>query len=250
MTQKKRKLFDHRPELINRYVRITVGRWTRQRAFAFARFISRPRLRWSERTRQKALIVTLETLAVEAARAKRLKFEANSTVLNIGLFFLIAERDIQAVKIDALTHPDPWARGLASRLMLLTLHELDIDKVAGNKLRQALDDGAVPQELRDEVTDAMRSIRKAQAQAQRQFANLRNSTIAHRDPDALKQYRDIVALDGLEITRIVADFYTGTSKFIAMIPRLLRHLGTWHGLLAQMQAQQDRRQAGSASSMT
>ncbi len=56
------------------------------------------------------LASTLQTIAYETARAKRLKFEANTTVLNIGLFFLIAERDIQAVKIDALTHPDPWVR--------------------------------------------------------------------------------------------------------------------------------------------
>jgi hypothetical protein len=36
--------------------------------------------------------------------------------------------------------------------MLLTIHELDIDKVAGNKLRQALDEGDVPAELRDSAT--------------------------------------------------------------------------------------------------
>ncbi len=127
--------------------------------------------------------------------------------------------------------------------MLLTVHELDLDKVAGNKLRQALDDGRVPEELRNEVTDAMRSIRKAQAQAQKQFANLRNSTIAHRDPDALRQYRDITALEGLEVTSVVVDFYAGTKKFIDVMPRLLLHLSTMHGLFAQMQAQRDREQA-------
>ena len=243
----KRKLFDQSPELINRYVRLTVARWTKRKAFALSRRISRPRLIWNERGRKRALVSTLQTIAYETARAKRLKLEANTTVLNIGLFFLIAERDIQAVKIDALTHPDPWVRGLASRLMLLTVHELDIDKVAGSKLRQALDDGKVPEALRNEVTEAMRSIRKAQAQAQKQFASLRNSTIAHRDPDALQQYRDIVALDGLEVTKVVVDFYAGTSKFLAVMPRLLTHLGRMDGLLAQLQAQRDREQAKSAA---
>jgi hypothetical protein len=186
-------------------------------------------------------VSALETLAFEAVRARRLGFEANTAILNLGLFFLIAERDIQAVKIDALTHSDSWKRGLAARVMLITIHELDIDKVAGNRLNQALNDGATPEDLRKEVTEAMRAIRKAQSQAKRKFAYLRNSTIAHRDPDAIQQYRDIVEIDGLEVTKIAADFYAGTGKFIEMIPRLLVHLSTLQGMIAQLRSQSVRR---------
>lgn len=212
-----------------------------RKAHGFARRLCRPRLQWSERKRRNALVSALETLAFEAARARRLGFEANTVILNLGLFFLIAERDIQAVKIDALTHSDSWTRGLAARLMLLTIHELDIDKVAGNRLRQALDDAATPEDLRKEVTEAMRAIRKAQSRAQRQFAYLRNSTIAHRDSDAIQQYRDIVEIDGLEVTKIAADFYKGTGKFIEMIPRLLVHMGSWQGMIGQLKSQAERR---------
>ena len=208
---------------------------------AIARRLSRPRLQWSERKRRLALVSALETVAREAARARRLGFEANAVILNLGLFFLIAERDIQAVKIDALTHPDAWTRGLAARVMLLTIHELDIDKVAGNKLRQALDDGATPESLRQEVTEAMRAIRKAPARAQRQFTYLRNTTIAHRDADAIRQYRDIVGIDGLEVTKVAADFYSGTSKFIEIIPRLLAQLSTLQGMIDQVSAQSARK---------
>lgn len=216
----------------------------KRRAQALARRISRLRLQWSERSRKAALVSALETFAIEAAKARRLGLEASTIVLNLGLFFLIAERDIQAVKIDALTHPDAWTRGLAARVMLLTIHELDIDKVAGNKLRQALDDGKIPEPLRQQVTDAMRDIRKAQARAQRQFAYLRNSTIAHRDPDAIRQHRDIVELDGLEVTKVAVDFYTGTRKFIEMIPRLLAQLYSLKGILGQLSAQGSRKGDG------
>lgn len=232
-----RKLLQQRKELVERYVRLALRKWTSRKANALARRLSRPRLLWSERKRKNALVSALETVAFELSRARRLGFEANTTVLNLGLFFLIAERDIQAVKVDALTHPDSWRRGLAARVMLLTLHELDIDKVAGNKLRQALDDGAAPEDLRLEVTEAMRTIRKAQVRAQRLFAHLRNSTIAHRDPDAIRQYRDIVEVDGVEVTKIAADFYSGTGKFIKMIPRLLAHLSTWQGMMDQLKSQ-------------
>lgn len=211
---------------------MAVRRWMLSKAQTLARRLSRHRLQWSERKRKDALVSAIEALAVEATRARRLGFEANTVILNLGLFFLIAERDIQAVKIDALTHSDYWKRGLAARVMLLTIHELDIDKVAGNRLRQALDDGETPEDLRQEVTEAMRAIRKAQSRAQRQFAYLRNSTIAHRDPDAIRQYRDIVEIDGLEVTKIAADFYAGTGKFIEMIPRLLLHLSTLQGMIS------------------
>lgn len=241
MARPPRKLFQQRQELVNRYVRLAVNRWMMRKALALARRLSRPRLQWSERRRRLALVSALETVALETARARRLGFEANTVVLNLGLFFLIAERDIQAVKIDALTHPDAWTRGLAARVMLLTIHELDIDKVAGNKLRQALVDAETPESLRQEVTEAMRSIRKAQARAQRHFTYLRNSTIAHRDADALRQYRDIIEIDGLEVTRVAADFYAGTNKFIEMMPRLLAQLGSWKGMVGQLTAQSTRK---------
>ena len=94
MSRPPRKLVQQRPELVNRYIRIAVHRWMMHKAQALARRLSRPRLQWSERRRKAALASALETLAVEAARARRLGFEANSVVLNLGLFFLIAERDI------------------------------------------------------------------------------------------------------------------------------------------------------------
>lgn len=241
MARQPRKLLQQHKKLVERYVRLAVRRLMLRKAESLARRLTRPRLQWSERKRKDALASALETLALEAARARRLGFEANATILNLGLFFLIAERDIQAVKIDALTHSDSWKRGLAARVMLLIIHELDIDKVAGNRLRQALDDGATPEDLRQEVTEAMRAIRKAQSRAQHQFAYLRNSTIAHRDPDAIRQYRDIVEIDGLEVTKIAADFYAGTGKFIEMIPRLLVHLSTWQGMIGQLKSQAARR---------
>jgi hypothetical protein len=52
---------------------------------------------------------------------------------------LIADRDIQAVKTDTLTHPDEWTRKLNPRNILLTIHEWDADKVCGRELMNAMD---------------------------------------------------------------------------------------------------------------
>jgi hypothetical protein len=41
---------------------------------------------------------------------------------------------IQAIKIDALTHPDEWTRKLQARVILLTIYEWDADEVSGRAL--------------------------------------------------------------------------------------------------------------------
>jgi hypothetical protein len=241
MSDPKRRLCLQRTELIERYLRLTIYCSANARARASARRIARFKFWWTERKKKRVLESTLKTIAIEAAKAQKNGFEASTQVLNLGLFFLIAERDIQAVKIDALTHSDPWKRSLAARVILLTIHELKIEKVAGTKFRQALQDGKVPEELQDAVTEAMRTIRKAQSSAQRQFAALRNSTIAHRNTDAIRQYRDIVSIEGLDVVQVAAEFYKGTHLFLEVLPKVISYLGTWPALIAQLSAQSERR---------
>lgn len=235
---KKRRVFSERPELVQRYFRMAGRRSALRWGRAFARFQVRLRLRVTERQRKKALRLALEKIAAEAARSRRHGFRSNEVVLNLGLFFLIAERDIQASKIDALTHPDAWARSLAARVILLTIHELDLDKVAGQRLKLALDEAVVPEDLRRRVSEALRVVRRAQAGAQRQFAHWRNSTIAHRDPDAIQQYRDIVNIDELEVMRTVIDFYAGVKVFMDVLPLLVQYLGSGPSLLGQLRARE------------
>lgn len=236
MSRPARKLFEQRKELIERYVRLAVRRRMGRMALALARAFSRPKLKWSDRERNKVLVGALQTLAAKSVRARRSGLDATVVVLNLGLFFLIAERDIQAVKIDALTHQDSWQRNLAARIILLTIHELDIDKAAGAKLRRVLDENQVPEGLKKEVIDSMRSVRKAQSKAQGQFSYLRNSTIAHRDGDAIRQYRDIVEIDSVEVMKVVVEFYKGSESFIRALPRLLAHLGSLPGVVRQIAA--------------
>jgi len=193
-------------------------------------------LPFKERGRDKAIAITLTEVAKQTARSRRLGFESSATLLNIGLFFLIADRDIQSIKVDALTHPDPWKRSIYARIILLTIHELDLDKVAGGKLRIALENAGLSEEMRHQVTQALRAVRTAQQRAQKQFSFLRNATIAHRDPDAFLQYKSIIQINELEVLRIAADFYAGTQLFLKVLPQLLLQVGTWPGLIKQLKS--------------
>lgn len=226
-----------RPDLMRRAVRIAVFRKAKGLAAVAVRWVARRRMWRREKARYAALVGALEGCAKAAERARRNKFQASEAVLNLALYFLIAERDIQLVKVDALTHPDAWRRSLSSRVILLTLHELELDKAGGKRLRQALEDASVPESLRQEVAEALRMVRSAQQKAQKLFATLRNSTIAHRDSDAITQYRQITELDGLLVLKASADFYTGVEAFMKVMPRLLMHVGGMQGLFSQLIAQ-------------
>lgn len=206
-----------------------------------ARFFIRRILPLKERARHAALQGALGEVAAQAARTLEHGFEASTVVLNIALFLLIAERDIQAVKIDALTHPDPWRRSISARIILLTIHEWDMDKVAGQKLKQALDTINASDTLKESAVAALRSIRNVQRRARKEFAFLRNATIAHRDPDALTQYRAITQLDEMRVLGLAAEFYAGADAFIALLPRIIHQSSTFPGLLAQFANQQGSR---------
>lgn len=230
MTAERKKFLQREPRLIERYVRLRMHSNARR----LSRFVMRRVLPLKERAREKAVASTLAEFAKQAAKSRRYEFESTAAVFNLALFFLIADRDIQAVKIDALTHPDPWKRSLCARIILLTIHELDMDKVAGGKLRAALANAGVSKEARRQATQALRSIRNAQQKAQKQFAFLRNATIAHRDPDALLQYRSITQIDEMEVLRIASEFYDGTRMFLDVLPSLVLQIGTLPGLFNQL----------------
>lgn len=230
MLKPQRKLLEQDQRLIERYVRLRMH----GRAIRVSRFIMRRILPFQERERDRALRGAISSVAKQTSISRRKKFESSAVLFNLALFFLIAERDLQAMKIDALTHPDAWKRSLCARVILLTIHELDLDKVAGGGLRQALQDAQVSEEASRRMTDGLRAVRRAQQKAQKQFSFLRNATIAHRDPDALLQYRSITQLNERDVVRIAGEFYDGTRLFLTALPEVVRAVGTMPGLFRQL----------------
>ena len=208
------------------------------------RFVMRRILPMRERKRRAALIDALESVARQAKNSVDRGLEPSTAILNATLFFLVAERDIQAAKIDAITHPDPWHRSLSARVILLTIHGRDMDKVAGRRFRQALETIKAPAELKAASTDALRRIRKVQRKAEAEFDFLRNATIAHRDPDALAQYRAIADLDERQVLSLAADFYAEVDALVLALTRLITQSGTLPSVLAQIAQRGDGAEKG------
>ncbi|MDO8399001.1 MAG: hypothetical protein Q7T45_14385 [Bradyrhizobium sp.] len=217
-----------------------IQRWWRLKsvrvAKRVARFMSRWKLPLAERKRRRVLASTFETIKSLAIKHENGKFTGLSILFNIGLYLLIADRDIQAVKLGALTHPDEWTRKLHARIMLLTIYEWDADKVAGRQLKQAMELMLVPDELQREAIECLRDLRLVQRKARKQFAFIRNVAIAHRDPNALIQYRAIRDLDVNAVFALATEFFGVVEKFVGIQTKLLAATDNLPSLLNQWAA--------------
>ena len=217
-----------------------IRRWWRLKIRNLARRVSRARMRRKlprlERARRTALEETFEMVKHYAIKNENGKFKALSTLYNIGLYLLIADRDIQAAKIDALTHPDEWTRKLNARIILLTIYEWDADKVTGRELKDAMELMLIPQELRREAIDALRALRLVQRKANKKFSFIRNAAIAHRDPNALVQYRAIRDLSVDEVMALAVEFFGAIERFVGIQTKLLHAGDTMPSFVRQWSA--------------
>ncbi len=229
---KYKSILDAPPEVISRYYRGKIVRKLLPHAQSAARRYSRVSLTLRERKKNKALHEALVTFKREAMRANDKGNECTQTLMNMGLFYLLAERDIQAVKIDALTHPDEWKRKLSLRVMLLTIYEWDMGKVTKKDLKILLSRASVSSDLQNEFFGALRTLRKAQEKAAKALHHSRNSVIAHRDPDALSQMEIIESINAKEVFEAVEDFYESAHRFMPAFSKILLQAGSMHGLFA------------------
>ncbi len=224
------KLSDAPFEVRKRYFQMKYAKYF----MVIARFYSRISLTIRERKKNRILTNTLQTYKVETDRARKKGNECTQVLMNIGLYYLIAEKDIQTVKIDALTHHDKWKRLLSLRIILLTIHEWDMGKASSKNLKDLLRQSSVDEELQKELFRALRLLRKSQARAAKILHFERNTTIAHRDSDALMQLNTIQNLNEQKVFTVASDFYESSAIFMQVFPKVMMQAGSLHGLLSFM----------------
>ncbi len=86
------------------------------------------------KVKDKAINNAIDITVREYRKIDESLFPATKQFFNIGLFFLLAERDIQALKADAFSHPNETKRNIALRTLILTIYEWDMGKVTGRKM--------------------------------------------------------------------------------------------------------------------
>jgi hypothetical protein len=241
----KRKLLDQPQEVINRWVAIKTIRLLRPHIERIFLFKLRITLKWRERKRNKALTGAFETTIHEYRKLQGSEFGASKKIFNIALFFLLAERDLQAIKVDAFTHSDPWKRNLSVRIMLLIIYERDMSKVASGKvMKEIYEEAEISDELKNSMIQAVRGISKAQKIAQKILTKIRNNTIAHRDSDAMLQYELIDNVDINSAKETIEGYFEASHIFFGILPTLLLEASTLSALLSQYSSSEPNRVAG------
>ena len=198
------------------------------------RFYSRVSLSIKERKKNRVLTDTLKTLKKEIVRARNSENECVQILMNLGLFFLIAEKDIQTVKIDALTHHDEWKRLLSLRIILLTIYEWDMSKANSKNFKELLIQSSVEEKLQKELFNSLKLLRKSRENAAKQLRFERNNIIAHRNSDALLQLNAIQYLNTKVVFNIVTDFYESSGVFMQVFPKILLQAGSIEGLFSYL----------------
>lgn len=225
---KERTILDASKEVRERYYRFKY----RNHGKEFGRRYSRVTLPIKEFRKKRELDKALAIYKRGMERASKTENECIKMLMNMGLYYLLAEKDIQCVKLDALTHPNKWKRNLLLRIILLTIHEWNMGKVGTGNLKEMLERSNVDDECQEELFLALRQLRKSQKEAAKLLQNERNSVIAHRDPDALKQINVIENLDSKKVFEAAGLFYSSSNLFLAALPKVLQQASSVEGLFS------------------
>lgn len=230
----KNKLLDKPKRVKERYFRLKFYRNFNSFLMKILLLKLRISLIISERKRIKILDSTFNTMIKERNRLDKDKFQALNELYNISMFFLLAEKDLAAIKIDAFTHSNPWKRNLSLRIMLLIIHERDITKVASGKtLNYIYSHLNINEKLKNKLVDSFRNMKKIQDKINYILKDIRNNSIAHRDKDAMLQYQTINGINILKIKDILNEYSIASNNIMKSLITLTQQLSTLSSLLSQ-----------------
>ncbi|WP_316674933.1 hypothetical protein [uncultured Tolumonas sp.] len=186
----------------------------------------------------KAINHAIDTTVFEYRRIDENLFPATKQLFNIGLFFLLAERDVQALKADAFAHPNKTKRNIALRTLLLTIYEWDMSKVTGRRMQFIYEVTGLSDTSKSAVVMALKELKKARKDIESQLSETRHNTIAHREADALRQYEIITNLEITQFAPALTKFYYASDILLNALTTALIEISTTKSLFQQVVHQQ------------
>lgn len=186
------------------------------------------------RIKEKAINAAIETIVKQYRNTNEELFPATKKFFNIGLYFLLAERDIQALKADAFAHPNETKRNIALRALLLTVYEWDMGKVTGRRMNFIYETTGLSEKNKKAVVDSLKELKKARKQVEKKLSETRHNTIAHRDADAMRQYQIISDLEVMGFAPVLTEFYAASDKLLKAMISALYEIGTMESLFHQI----------------
>lgn len=184
--------------------------------------------------KEKVINEAIETTVREYKKVNQELFPATKQFFNIGLYFLLAERDIQALKADAFAHPNETKRNIALRTLLLTIYEWDMGKVTGRRMQFIYESTGLSDSSKKMIVVALKKLKKARNAIENEMAEARHNTIAHRDADALRQYEIMSDLKVMNFSKALTSFYEASDSLLKSLVRAMREIGSLESMLHQV----------------
>jgi hypothetical protein len=100
-----------------------------------------------------------QAIASTVTQYKRIdesNYPATKQFFNVSLYFLLAERDVQAMKADAFANPNKTKRNMALRTLLLTVFEWDMGKVTGRRMQFIYESTGLTEQAKFDVVSALK----------------------------------------------------------------------------------------------
>lgn len=182
---------------------------------------------------ENVLNQAIETTVEQYRKIDGELFPASKQFYNIGLYFLLAERDIQAVKADAFAHPNKTKRNIALRTLLLTVYEWDMNKVTGRRMNFIYETTGLSNDSKKAVVNALKNLRKARNTIEKELSETRHNTIAHREANAVHQYEIISELDVKQFTPALTNFYKASENLLKALVIAMHEIGSMKSLFHQ-----------------
>jgi hypothetical protein len=177
---------------------------------------------------------SIDAAVKEYKRINEDLFPASKQFINIGLYFLLAERDIQALKADAFAHPNETKRNIALRALLLTIYEWDMGKVTGRKMQFIYESTGLSESTKGRLVSALKSLKQARKAIENEMSEARHNAIAHREADAFRQYQIISDLSIMRFSLSLTKFYEASDVLLKSLVEAMLEIGTMKSLFHQV----------------
>lgn len=184
--------------------------------------------------KDRVICKTLETTVKQYKTINEDLFPASKRFFNIALYFLLAERDVQALKADAFAHPNETKRNIALRALLLTIYEWDMGKVTGRRMQFIYESTGLSDSTKDKLVTALKGLKQARKAIENEMSEARHNTIAHREADAFRQHEIISQLNIMRFSLSLTKFYEASDALLKALVEAMLEIGTMKSLFHQV----------------
>jgi len=194
--------------------------------FQFFMFPRRIRFRWRNRGRLKVLDSLAKTLRTRCDESARSNWVHYRQLYNVGLFVVLADRDIFGFNESMFFARSEWHRQFHARGLAVLLYELseDLPQLLGKEYREALKELGIGEIWFKELNAIGKKLSTFRNKNKDFLYEVRNYVGAHRHQDAVMQLDAMMKIDTLDIYKIAVELNEPINELVSFYGLLLKYM--------------------------